>query len=364
MAKNYPTKYLLFFLPFIAAICLELFIFPIHRFTFRVWESLAVKRSFGILKGQFYPNMEVEKIEEGDLAYYTQCAVKKTVWWVTDKYGYRKANVLLDKHPIVIVGDSNIAGSSLSQEELLSEVLEKKLRQSVYPLAGERLRALFKHDLISRNLPDIVVLAGVERELPESLPPLTHKDLRTPSSLEKAMRKLRLNSALQNIAIVIDRIFKANMLNYLRARINRSSPSKCGGSTGMECPIFFLQGASINVSASPKRIEKAAERIKAYDNFLKTRGIRFIFLPVPNKETIHYQYLKTNRPDFLERLAEKLQELNIEVINTQKIFDNYYQETGAMLYHTDDSHWNALGVEIIAEQLEKQIIERPSFISR
>lgn len=361
MAKNYKTKYFLFFLPFIAAIYLELFIFPIHQFTFRIWESIAVKRSFGILKGQFYPNMELRKIEEGDLAYYTQCAVKKNVWWVTDRYGYRKANVPLQKHPIVIVGDSNVAGSGLSQNELLSEVLEKKLGQSVYPLAGERLRALFRHDLIERNFPDIVILAGIERDLPESLPPLTQKDLRTPSSLERTLRKLRLNSTLQNIAILFDRVFKANMLNYLRARINGSSPSLRRVRAGEECPIFFLQGESINLSASPKRIEAAAERIKRYDDELKKRGVRFIFLPIPNKETIHYQYLKTKKPDFLERLTERLQALNVEVINTQKAFDDFYQKTGSMLYHTDDSHWNALGVKITADLLEKQINEKTSF---
>ena len=31
-------------------------------------------------------------IEEGDLAYYTPWAIKKDVTWITDKYGYRKAN--------------------------------------------------------------------------------------------------------------------------------------------------------------------------------------------------------------------------------------------------------------------------------
>jgi len=362
--SSYPTKYILFFLPFIAAICLQLFILPVHHFTFRVWESLAVKRSFGILKGQFYPNMDLRKQEEGDLAYYTRCAVKKDVRWVTDKYGYRKSNVIIKKHPIVIVGDSNIAGSSLSQEELLSEILEKNLGQSVYPLASERLRAVFQHNLLKKNLPEIVILASIERDLPEGLSPLKPRDFTTPSRFDRLVEDMRFNPVVQRTAVVIDRIFKGNMLNYLRARLNGSGPSQRRVLSGKECPIFFLQGAAINEDSPRSRVDTAVERINKYDDFLKKRGIRLIFLPIPNKETIHYQHLKTKKPDFLERLTGRLEELNIEVINTQKVFDDFYQKTGSMLYHGDDSHWNALGVRITADLLEKQIKAGSSAISR
>jgi hypothetical protein len=362
--SSYPTKYILFFLPFIAAICLELFILPVHHFTFRVWESLAVKRSFGILKGQFYPNMDLRKQEEGDLAYYTRCAVKKDVQWITDKYGYRKSNATIKKHPIVIVGDSNIAGSSLSQEELLSEILEKNLRQSVYPLASERLRAVFQHNLLKKNLPEIVILASIERDIPEGLSPLKPRDFITPSRFDRLAEDMRFNPVVQQIAVVIDRIFKGNMLNYLRARINGSGPSQRRVPAGKDCPIFFLQGAAINADSPRSRVDTAVERINKYDDFLKKRGIRLIFLPIPNKETIHYQQLKTKKPDFLERLTGRLEELNIEVINTQKAFDDFYQKTGSMLYQGDDSHWNALGVRITADLLEKQIKAGSSTISR
>lgn len=364
MVKSYPAKYLLFFLPFVAAVCLELFILPIHQFTFRVWESLTIKRSFSILKGQFYPNMEVKKQEEGDLAYYTRCAIKKDVRWITDKYGYRKANVTIKKHPIVIVGDSNIVGSSLTQEEILSEVLEKRLGQSVYPLAGERLRGLFQHDLLRKNLPDVVVLAGIERDIPESLVPLRPKDLRNPSPLEEALRRLRLNPTLQNMVISIDRIFKANMLNYLRARINKSGASHRRAVVSSECPIFFLQGVEANKASTPERIEQSGQRLKEYRDFLQKKGVRFIFLPIPNKETILYQYLGTQKPFFLEQLVKRLQELNIEVVDTQKAFDDFYRKTLSMPYHRDDTHWNGFGVKITAGLLEKQIMTKPLFIDR
>lgn len=362
--KSYPIKYLLFFLPFVAVVCIELFFLPIHQFTFRVWESLAVKRSFSVLRGQFYPNIETRKLEDGDLAYYTPCAIKKDVFWLTDRYGYRKRDTGIKQHPIVIVGDSNIAGSSLSQEELLSEVLEARLGVSVYPLAGERIRALFQHDFLRKNPPRIVILSIIERDIPNGMPPLKPKDFKASSPLDGVVEALRYNRTVQVAATSMDRLFKGNMLHYLRARINQSSPSLRRVSGGSECPIFFLQGKAANTPASAQRIEAAALRLQEYSDVLKKRGIRFIFLPIPNKETIHYSYLNTERPDFLERLCTRLLELDIEVINTQKAFEEFYQKTNSPLHHPDDTHWNGLGVRLAAELLEKAIVQKSTSMYR
>ena len=133
--RKFLFKFTLFLFPFFLAICLELFILPIDFFTIRVWESLVVKKFKNILPGPFYPNMETTKIEEGDLAAHTRFAIKKKVRWMTDRYGYRKQDTDLQKHKMVIIGESNIAGSSLTQEEILSEVLEDQLKVSVYPYA-------------------------------------------------------------------------------------------------------------------------------------------------------------------------------------------------------------------------------------
>ena len=121
--RKFLFKSNLFLLPFFLALCLELFILPIEFFTFRVWEAIWVRKYGKILHGPFYPNIEITKIEEGDLAAHTRFAIKKKVRWMTDRYGYRKQNTDLQKHEIVIIGESNIAGSNLTQEDILSEVL-------------------------------------------------------------------------------------------------------------------------------------------------------------------------------------------------------------------------------------------------
>jgi hypothetical protein len=62
--------------------------------------------------------------------------------------------------------------------------------------------------------------------------------------------------------------------------------------------------------------------------------------------------------------VKKLRELNIEVIDAQKTFDEIYQGTHSMLYHKDDTHWNALGAKTTANLLESQIRSKPTLTSR
>jgi hypothetical protein len=277
------------------------------------------------------------------------------VTWITDKYGYRKTNSRLGRYSIVIIGDSNIAGSSLTQSDLLSEVLERKHGAGVYPLTPEKITDIFDPGPFNEYRPDIVIFEIIERDIPAALKPFGSKDFYEFSFWSRLIFGIRLNGAFQQTAVILDRIFKANMLNYIRARINGASPSPLQLTFPLNCPILFAQGVAANQDASIQRLERSALILKSYSDFFTRRGMRFIFFPIPNKETIHYEYLHTKRPEFLERLFRKLQELKVESVDTQKAFDDAYHQTKILLYHRDDTHWNALGVKIAADLLEKQI---------
>ena len=289
MKKYSIIKYILFFLPFIIAICIELFVLPIDYFTFRAWETLSARRSFGILKGPFYPDIVITMTEMGgDLDSQTKCAVKKDVIWITDQYGYRKANTSSKRFPVVIVGDSNLAGGSLTQDDTLANVLEKRLDRGVYPLAPESLKTIFEHGLLKQFPPDIIILESIERNiLTCTLKMSKERDFGKLPMWNKILLKVQLTRTIQSIAITFDRIFKANMLNYLRARINKTALPDIKGSGTAQCPILFLQGAAANNDISIERINAFALDIKNASDFFTSKGIRFIFLPIPNKENIH-----------------------------------------------------------------------------
>lgn len=360
--RRFISKLTLFLLPFSLAIFVELFVLPIDLFTFRAWESLVVRKYRNILPGPFYPNMKITKIEEGDLAHHTEFAVEKEVQWVTDRHGFRKQNTNLVSHKIVIIGESNIAGSNLTQKEILSEVLEDQLKVSVYPYAPVGINSFLKERRFKEHPPTIVIFAKVERELFE-LPALKQmKDRKWTSRLKEEINQ---NRWVQTIFTCLDRISKWNMLHYLRASMRRSvtkaQENQSGGVPSQYGRIFFLQGAGANRDVPKEKLEKAIGVIKSYHDIITNRGIRFIFLPIPEKENIFHESLLTKRPVFLEQLISGLKRQGIETVDTLKTFEEAYQKKQMLLYHTDDTHWNANGVKVAAE-LVKDWVEKKAKI--
>lgn len=343
-------------MPFFLGISVELFLLPIDFFTFRVWESLVVRKYRNILPGPFYPNREITKVEEGDLGHHTRFAVQKEVRWVTDRYGFRKQNINSERHEIVIIGESNIAGSGLTQKEILSEVLEDQMKLSVYPYAPVGINTFLKEKRFKEDPPGIVIFAKVERELYD-LPALRQmKDRKWMPGLKEWIRQ---NRWVQTCFIHLDRISKWTMLHYVRAEVRRSAVSaqenRPGGVSSRYGHFFFLQGAEANREVSEETFEKAMGTIRSYHEAIRSRGIRFIFLPIPEKENIFHEHLQTPKPLFLGRLIAELKRQGVEVIDTQRVFDTAYQRDNILLYHTDDTHWNANGVKLAAKLVHHQI---------
>jgi hypothetical protein len=366
--KRFFLKSILFLIPFLAAIGIELFVLPIDFFTFRVWEALVIRKYRNILPGEFYPDMEITKIEEGDLAHHTRFTYKREVKWMTDRYGYRKQNSRRNRSEVVIIGDSNIAGSGLTQEDILSEVLERKLKVSVYPLSPASIDTFLKDRRFKNDLPDIVIISSAERFI-FSLDPFKGSSKKVQTRFKKQIREIKYrfknqiyeNRLIQSVGVCLDRLYKEPMLHYLRASLRRigcshfqriysnSISSKYGS-------IFFLQGADANKDIPKEKFDEAVRVIKTYDDLLRSQGIRFIFLPIPEKENIYYEYLQTKKPVFLEQFISTLKNSGIETVDTQKAFDDAFRK-GVLLYHPDDTHWNENAVKIAAD-LIKELIEK------
>jgi alginate O-acetyltransferase complex protein AlgJ len=359
--KRFFFKILLFLSPFLLAVGIELFVLPIDFFTFRVWEALLIRELRSILPGHFYPRMEIVKLETGgDLTHDTSFSISRRVTWITDRYGYRKKDSEGIKPWVVIVGDSNIMGTRLTQEEMLSEVLEQKLKVPVYPYAPVGSINTFLKDLrFIKNPPGVVIVSIIEREiLNMPFPKLSEKRERFLSFYEWRDR-IRQTKWIQSAGVLLDRLLKMNMLNYVRARIwNRAIvdfchfPSKFG-------PMYFVQGEAANKEVSHEHFHKTIKTIEAYNQVLKEKGIRFIFLPIPNKENIYHDFLPNpRRPVFLERLIQELKKRKIETVDTQKAFGDEYRKNSALLFFLDDSHWNPSGVRLAADRTVKLIEEK------
>ncbi len=341
---------MLFFSPFIVVLGVELFALPVDFFTFRAWEALVVVKLKGLLPGPFYPGMELSRIEEGDLGHHTVYSVGKKVTWKTDRLGYRTSVTGSDRPRVVIIGDSNTAGSGLTQREILSEVLTERLKKVVYPFAPVNVNSFFKERRFMENPPEVVVFEGIERDL------VGLSRLKETHGMRSVLRQRLLeNETIQSAAVLMDRLRKMNMLNFFRAEIRRAEippprPVLIGGA-----PVLFLEGAKANVEIPDLEREEVVRILCSYQEGFQRKGIRFVFLPIPNKENIYHRYLPGGkRPVFLERLISDLDEKGVETVDTQKAFEDAFRR-GVPLYLRDDTHWSAEAVQIAAGLLAEKL---------
>ncbi|HVP81182.1 MAG TPA: hypothetical protein VMV04_25105 [Thermodesulfobacteriota bacterium] len=349
--KRFFLRSLLFLSPFLIVIGVELFILPIDFFTFRVWEAVLIKEFDSILPGHFYPRMEIEKVETGgDLTHDPSDSVPKKVRWMTDRYGFRKNDSGGINPLVVIVGDSNIAGSRLTQKEMLSEVLEERLKVPVYPYAPVgSINTFLKDPRFIKDPPKVVIVSIIEREILNMPFPKLSQRREKFFSFYEWRDKIKQTTWVQSVGVLLDRLFKMNMLYYFRARIGKETagnsppfPSKFGR-------MFFLQGATANQEVSDDDFRRVIETIESYGRVFKKKGIRFIFLPIPNKENIYHDCLPGSpSPIFLHRVIQELKRRGIDIVDTQRAFEDEYRIHSALLYFMDDSHWNERAVQLAA----------------
>jgi len=343
--KLFLKNIVLFLLiPLIPMFVLEI-VLPSTWFTFRTWE--AVTSRYVPLIGPFYPSIHGHMIEVGDLAHHTQFSVKKNVIWLTDRLGFRNKKYILSPD-ILIIGDSNIAGSSLSQEEMLSSRLNEYTPYSTYNVAPADINTciqLIESGLI--QLPRIVIFSRIERRL------LDLPNIRVTSKLKYL--SLKLNPYVQFIAINLDKLIRANSLRSFHSTLLRYTEKSKSFQSNIDKRIFFHQGLKAVIHVSKSKIKKTTKRLQTYKKYFNSRGSKFIFLPIPNKETILWEYVKLSKqPLYLDQLIKQLIENNILTVNTFKLF-NELLEKNIFPYHLDDTHWNKYAVEVAARRLSKLI---------
>lgn len=135
----------------------------------------------------------------------------------------------------------------------------------------------------------------------------------------------------------------------------RDKPAQRGAVIGKDGETLFLVGRLANRKISAETVDRAVERLKEFDRAVRESGFRFVVLPVPNKENIYHDLIEgANRPEFLNQLLAQARAAGIETVDVQPAFREA-KERGAMLYHLDDTHWNAEGVRVAASVLAKAL---------
>lgn len=338
---------------------------PANFYTFRTWESL-IWSTFkkNPTAGNFYPNKVCQRDEKGDLGHGSKYEViKKNIVWKTDKYGFRNDPKSVYKDGIVLVGDSNSVGSGTSQESILSYQISKKAETQVFNYSPKDIDEHFIKNLRMMNVyPKLVIFQIVERNIPS----IKYHDLSEAiSGSNLLLRGVEDSEFLQQIKVFKDIIFKKEPIRFIQSRIeSKFEAFSMPTIIGAENMLFYSPSLRVN-SISDEEIRNIVNTISLISTSLKRNGIDFIFVPVPNKETIYYELLpieirmNINNSDFLVRLKKELDFYNLSSIDLYSAF-RLHAANGEKLYLPDDTHWNSAGIELAAEMIVQEISKKLS----
>lgn len=342
--KKYICKVSLFIIPILVLITcyIILEVFFQHAFSFRTWEVLIWLERPMSTYGTFYPNQEITKTEYGDLNPKDTNSIPKFCSWTTDDLGFRNdnTNYSLD---VAFIGDSFVAGSSLSQEETLSSRFKKYSKKISAQFSTDLNTFLFLVKSKAIPKPKKAVYLIVERSLPnfafQAFNPNSYTEVHKPSSYVIARDKLKKKGALKTLQSFI---FNEN-----------------GNRIGMQSKInkewFFLQGKQAEIKLNKSKITSIINHMKNYQSEFKKQGIELFFSIAPNKETVYYQYVPLNyKPKFLKKIADLTLKDNLNYIDLNKRFSKASREK--LIYHLDDTHWNKEGANLAAKIIASELI--------
>ena len=335
---------------FCAAINLTNFL-PSELFTYRTWEALAYQRLSAFNYGAFYRDESTRRSEYGDLAHHSEFELRKEdIVWRTDRLGNRN-DEFVRAPDIVLVGDLNLTGSGVSQEDTLVNLINQSGRHRAYSIAPRNMNELAKmltYGVI--DTPRVVVFQQIERRI-FTIPPFSQIEWRLVGTI---VSRIRANWAAGVAFEVLDKVYSQRPFRYVKARLEGAVGMENSIQSSVDNSFFFLGDA--DRSPSDEDLDALADRLVRYRDFLADRNIDFIFLPVPNKRTIYYDLVPLDsQPVFLARLIRKLRAEDIRVLDTLELFNLNAGEQ--LLYFKDDTHWNERATLLAYSELEQQLDE-------
>ena len=335
--------YLFYFsLPIVVVCLLDSYVLPPIFFAQRVWDGLSTTNQ----KVQpFYPNYTIEMDEIGDLGFHTSKAIKKHVIWKTDDLGFRNDSIIHNPD-ILLIGDSFVAGTSLTQDKTLTAILDTltKNKYRIYniaPATFSSFMSLVNHKIIKK--PKMIILFSVERFM--YLKADTSENILLSKELEKQNHYEKFDET-------VDRLVKFTSRQWFSSLFKKRTG--IGFPSAVNSKMLFFEG-----SKSIKRdldIYKGSQlALSRYNEKCKQMGIQFLFVPMPNKESVYWELVPYKKqPNLLFRIDSALKKQNIAVINTLALY-NEERRKGHWLYHFDDTHWNENGVTAVANEIVKFI---------
>lgn len=292
--------------------------------------------------GNHFPNTKTTISEKGNLSYGTNSGVVKNYSVTIDNLGLRNDSVLRNPD-IVLIGDSQIYCATIDQENILSKQIMDQTPWVVYNVNTSTpnvFAQLLEDRVISK--PKWVIYERIEREIQDfhySINPFQ-------GYVAKGMSFLAQNKYSQIITNFISKYTRQHLKEYLRTEFfGRTTFPKSID----DYDLFFHDGRNSSVEMSSERLEELTNDIVKVKDYFESRDINFAFMPFPNKETIYWEKVPyEHQPVFMNNLVSMLEKKGVKVIPTHKFL---LEKRNPYLYHKDDTHWNELGISIVAKEI-------------
>jgi hypothetical protein len=336
MNKTY-FKILLLAFPLLSMAFFEAMVLPKDFFTYRSWEALQVNFFQENLPGHFYPSAEITKWEALDRKPRSQRVRQNK--WITDMYGNRNRSLpkLGAKYGIVI-GDSNIAGASYSQNEIFSEHLGLKTGFPWVNLNYEYFEP-WTHPFCRNQKPAVIVY-----ELKRGyLLTLSKMNIRTEDPLLRN----------EPLAVTMDHATKLSALNRLRATRDMSAINLKDQFRDPHLNLF-RQGLGKSLFGG---VQKRPGDVYAFKN---SPPVRTLIDYTHRCEDLGIFFVILVLPDTVREADPLIQELVSARCHVIGFLPNDRYQDGAdleLFWQKDDSHWAIQGVEECANEVAKLLPE-------
>lgn len=340
---------------------------PPERLFFRGWEYVSGAGRYNIARRSLTHVQD----EYGDLG--NMLGVDRYKQWrrnayTMDEEGYRNVHgKRRSDAPVVVVGDSFIAGVGNTDQETFAVELER--------LTGIPMESYVPGDLslllTENRFPDLrrgtlLVWGRVERNLTAGDGEI-QKWMRDTSCFTETPWKRLIRTSK---TFVKQRI--GNWVEYANI-----SPLRRIGQRAFQRIRFALTGGHANTvilsedgsdmlfyskdvrllrqDAADRQIADVADAIAHAQDCLARRGLSLLFVPIPDKPHIEHAHVPEDRkpsmplsPDPLSTLQKELSVRGVRVVDLLPAFQEYAGTT--LLYWKDDTHWNGKGIRLAAEE--------------